>query len=234
MVVSYGVGPVAISYAVHVLGLAAIVLVLVWSIHFRGGLAWSSSDKNLIFNLHPPLMIGGFLFVSSEAILIYKTLGGSKQYRKAWHLGLQLAAAVLGFIGIWAAFKYHNESSIDNLYSLHSWLGLTTAILFGLQWLSGFVTFWYPGLSPQTRKQTLPWHVFSGLLIYGLALATVETGILEKLTFLQNNKVFGHYDFEPLLINGLGILVALFGGLVVLAAVIPKPSAENEGYAPIE
>ncbi|GER31918.1 cytochrome b reductase [Striga asiatica] len=36
-----------------------------------------------------------------------------------------------------------------------------------------------------TRLRVLPWHVFLGLYTYGLAVATAETGLLEKLTFLQ-------------------------------------------------
>ncbi|WRX18848.1 hypothetical protein QQP08_011335 [Theobroma cacao] len=34
----------------HALAVAAAVMVLVWCIYFRGGLAWASSNKNLIFN----------------------------------------------------------------------------------------------------------------------------------------------------------------------------------------
>ena len=43
----------------HVLAVAAIVLVLLWCIHFRGGLALRSQDKPLIFNVHPVLMVLG-------------------------------------------------------------------------------------------------------------------------------------------------------------------------------
>ena len=40
-----------LSYVVHALGIAGAVMVLVWNIYFRGGLAWESSNKNLIFNV---------------------------------------------------------------------------------------------------------------------------------------------------------------------------------------
>ena len=49
------------------------------------------------------------------------------------HLGLHGAALVLGIIGIYTAFKYHNESGIANLYSLHSWLGIGVIVLYGIQ-----------------------------------------------------------------------------------------------------
>lgn len=42
---------VYLSYVVHVLGVTGAVLVLIWNISFRGGLAWESTNKNLIFNV---------------------------------------------------------------------------------------------------------------------------------------------------------------------------------------
>ena len=39
------------TFVVHLLGIVLIILVLVWNIHFRGGLAWDSSNKSLIFNV---------------------------------------------------------------------------------------------------------------------------------------------------------------------------------------
>lgn len=46
---------------------------------------------------------------------------------------LHAVALFLGSVGIYAAFKFHNESGIDNLYSLHSWVGLGTICLYGIQ-----------------------------------------------------------------------------------------------------
>lgn len=41
------------SFAVHFLAVVGAILVLIWCISFRGGLAWDSSDKSLIFNVNP-------------------------------------------------------------------------------------------------------------------------------------------------------------------------------------
>lgn len=35
----------------QVLGIAGIILVLIWCISFRGGLAWEATNKSLIFNV---------------------------------------------------------------------------------------------------------------------------------------------------------------------------------------
>jgi cytochrome b-561 len=46
---------------------------------------------------------------------------------------LHASALFLGSVGIYAALKFHNESGIDNLYSLHSWVGLGAICLYGTQ-----------------------------------------------------------------------------------------------------
>jgi len=195
--------------------------VLTWVLHFRGGMALISDDKDLIFNVHPTLMLIGFILLSGEAMLVYKTVPGTKSYKKAVHLVLQGLAFGLGMIGIWAAYKFHNDKGIDNFYSLHSWLGVTCVLLFGIQWAVGFATFWYPGGSRTARATVLPWHVFLGLYIYGLAVATAETGFLEKLTFLQGSQTIARYSTEALLVNCLGLVLALLSGCVILSTISP-------------
>ncbi|KAK8940305.1 putative transmembrane ascorbate ferrireductase 2 [Platanthera guangdongensis] len=224
-----------IVLAIRLMGFAAAVMVIAWSIHFRGGMALISDNSDLIFNVHPVLMVIGFVLLNGEgimllrfwilswskAILAYRTVSGTKNFKKAVHLAIQLLALLLGLIGIWAALKFHNDKGIDNFYSLHSWLGLACFFLFSIQWMAGFATFWYPGGSRNSRSSLLPWHVFLGLYIYALALATVSTGILEKATFLQMNKVIFRYSSEAFLVNSLGVLLMVLGGTVVLAVIIP-------------
>lgn len=98
-----------------------------------------------------------------------------------------------------------------------------------VQWATGFATFWYPGGSRNSRASLLPWHVFFGVYIYALAVATATTGILEKATFLQSNKVISRYSMEALLVNSLGILIVVLGGFVILAVVTP---ANGKGDIP--
>eukprot|EP00250_Pteridium_aquilinum_P015483 c22611_g1_i2 orf=265-987(+) len=230
----WGVLPRPFTFVAHFLGIVSVLFVFIWSIYFRGGMNFNAANTNHIFNVHPALMLLSLVFLASEAILAYKTLPGSKEFRKVVHLSLHLAALVLGIVGIAAAFKYHNLNSIDNLYSLHSWLGLVTIILFGLQWLVGFITFFYPGLPQASRAGLLPWHVFSGLFIYGLGLATTELGFLEKLTFLQQSSTIAKFSSEAMFVNVLGLIVALLGVSVLIAAVIPNNQASGDHYSPIE
>lgn len=73
------------------------------------------------------------LYILNAGIMTYKVLPLRKEAKKLIHLVLNAIALILGVIGIYAAFKYHNESNIPNLYSLHSWLGIGIIVLFGIQ-----------------------------------------------------------------------------------------------------
>ncbi|KAL3376436.1 hypothetical protein AABB24_003057 [Solanum stoloniferum] len=125
---------------VRVIGIAVAALVLIWNVHYRGGLALISDNKALIFNVHPVLMVIGLVLLNGEAMLAYKTVSGTKSFRKSVHLVLQFLAFFLSLIGLWAAWKFHNDKGIDNFYSLHSWLGLFCLFLFGVQFFNNFWT----------------------------------------------------------------------------------------------
>lgn len=69
--------------------------------------------------------------------------------------------------------------------------------------------------------------MFFGIYIYALAIATATTGILEKATFLQTNKVISRYSGEALLVNSLGIFIVILGGFVILGIVAPSTDKAN-------
>ncbi|THU63111.1 hypothetical protein C4D60_Mb01t12290 [Musa balbisiana] len=217
----------AFMYIAHLLAATAAVMVLVWCIHFRGGLAFESANKSLIFNVHPVLMLIGFIIMGSEATMSYRTLPWSKRVKKTIHLILHAIALVLGVFGIYFAFKFHNESGIDNLYSLHSWMGLGTICLYGIQWILGFVTFLYPGASVFLRTAYLAWHVLFGIFVYLLAIATAELGFLEKLTFLETSGILHRYSPEAFLVNSTALVVILLGASVVLSLIVPYIDYSN-------
>lgn len=70
------------------------------------------------------------------------------------------------------------------------------------------------------------WHVFFGVYIYALAVATCTTGLLEKATFLQSQKIISRYSAEALLVNSLGILLVVLAGFVILGVVSPSGKAD--------
>nr|ACG32872.1 cytochrome b561 [Zea mays] len=211
---------------VRLLGLAAAAAILFWAVHFRGGMALSTEEESKLplFNVHPVLMLIGLVALNGEALLAYKTVPGTKKLKKLVYLAVQFLAMFLSLIGLWAVWKFHDERKIDHLYTLHSWLGLTCFIFFSLQWAAGFWTFWYPGGSRSGRAFLLPWHVFFGIFIYVLAIATSVTGLLEKSIFMQSAKMIERFSTEAMFMNSLGMLLVLLSSLVILALVSPGPS----------
>ncbi|OWM79530.1 hypothetical protein CDL15_Pgr022942 [Punica granatum] len=179
-------------------------------------------------------MLIGLIIIGGEAIIAYKSLPLRKEVKKLIHLVLHAIALILGIIGINAAFRYHNESSIANLYSLHSWLGIGVIVLYGIQWLYGFVIFFYPGGSGPVKAASLPWHVVFGLFVYILAVATAILGFLEKLTFLESSGLT-KYGSEAFLVNFTAIVTILYGAFVVITVFARGPPAEDDhSYSAIE
>ncbi|KAL5553523.1 hypothetical protein UlMin_040924 [Ulmus minor] len=204
-------------------GLLVAALVVFWALAFKSSfIPHSGSPENFIYSvLHPLFMVIGLILISGEAILVHRWLPGSKGLKKSVHLCLQGVALGSGIFGIWT--KFHGEDGIvANFYSLHSWMGLICMSLFAAQWLMGFMSFWHRGEVRRARIRVLPWHIFLGLFTYGLAVATAETGLLEKLTFLQTKRNLSKRCPESMLVNGLGLGLALLSGLVILNAVSPK------------
>ncbi|XXG51229.1 hypothetical protein AAC387_Pa02g5048 [Persea americana] len=206
-----------VTIIAHLMGITATTLVLVWTLHFRDGLSLNSENKQKIFNVHPVLMVIGFIFVAGEAIMAYKTIPGSRKVQRAVHMGLHLVALLVGILGVYAIFKFHREVGIPDMYTLHSWLGMGTICLFGLQWLLGFFSFWFPGAEMSARGKYLPWHIFFGMAIFLLAICTAETGLVQKFIFL--GLVHGK---EALVVNFIGVAILLFGLAVAFSALLPR------------
>lgn len=72
-------------------------------------------------------------FLKNAAIISYKAFPLRKEVKKQLHLMLHTGALILGSIGIYAVFKFHNEKGIAHLYSLHSWIGLGAACFYAIQ-----------------------------------------------------------------------------------------------------
>ncbi|XP_052204625.1 probable ascorbate-specific transmembrane electron transporter 1 [Diospyros lotus] len=216
---SYQVSAVPVTIFAHLLVIAVSTLVLVWLLYFRGGLAFKSQNKQKIFNVHPLLMVVGFLLPAGEAIMAYKSIPAKKEVQKLVHLVLHFIALACGIVGIYAVFKFHNEARVINMYTLHSWIGMSTICLFGIQWLLGFFSFWWPRAEQGTRAKYMPWHVFLGAVIFFMATVTAETGLVEKFLFLGLGK-----SQEALIVNFTGLLILLFAVSVGLTVVLPRSS----------
>jgi len=139
-----------------------VALVLVWALHFRSGVSWErTSNPLLVYTAHPLFMVIGFVIctgegkresyyslqvmgetkgrlrcvahVSRAAVMAYRIVLGPRPAKKMVHLLLHLVAMAFAAVGLYAAFKYHHDTGLPDLRSLHSWIGIATIALYALQ-----------------------------------------------------------------------------------------------------
>ncbi|XP_012368271.2 cytochrome b ascorbate-dependent protein 3 isoform X2 [Octodon degus] len=214
------------------LGFLCVLFTTYWAQRWRGGLAWDGSLH--MFNWHPVLMVSGMVLRDGAASLVYRlpqAWRGPRLPWKALHAALHLVAFVVTVVGLVAVFRYHSHAGVPHLYSLHSWLGLSTVVLFACQWLLGFAIFLLPWASLWLRSLLKPLHVFFGATILALSMASVISGINEKLLFSLKNATVPYQSLpsEAIFANSTGLLVVAFGMLVLyvlLASSWRRPEPE--------
>ncbi|CAH1790432.1 unnamed protein product [Owenia fusiformis] len=222
----------------QVLGLTSVILVAVWMGSYRGGFAWQE-DPGREFNYHPLFMIIGLVFLYGDAIMVYRVFRTErKTFVKILHACIHVLVMAFAGVGLKAVFDSHNlhkkgtvPAPIPNLYSLHSWLGLTTVILFCLQWVFGFVSFLWPKVALSMRTIYKPIHVYFGLAIFVMAIATSLMGITEKAFFSVGSPSYKGVPYsalpaEGVIINILGMVLVALG--LVVGYIITNPDYERQ------
>ncbi|XP_054716494.1 transmembrane ascorbate-dependent reductase CYB561-like isoform X2 [Uloborus diversus] len=207
----------------QLLGVICIALVSAWCGQYLGGFAWQSQPA-LQFNYHPFFMVLGLIFCYGDALLVYRVFRNQrKRTLKLLHLGLHTLAFIFAIVALKAAFDSHNLAKvpIPNLYSVHSWLGITAVVLFAMQYLFGFVAFLFPGLTKIWRAKYLPVHVFFGLFIFVMCVAAALMGITEKLIFSLNS-TYKERPTPAVIGNLLGYCLIFFALLVVYLVATPQ------------
>ncbi|KAH9088877.1 hypothetical protein Ae201684P_013090 [Aphanomyces euteiches] len=99
----------------------------------------------------------------ARPILVFETKPFTHRTNKLIHATCHTLTLVSVIIGTVAVFRFHNEHNIRNLYSLHSWLGISTLVLYAMQYMFGFLVYLYPGVGAKLRLQVLPNHIAFGI-----------------------------------------------------------------------
>uniref|UniRef100_A0A8D2N227 Transmembrane ascorbate-dependent reductase CYB561 n=1 Tax=Zonotrichia albicollis TaxID=44394 RepID=A0A8D2N227_ZONAL len=120
-----------------------------------------------------------------------------------WHFG---EATVRGA-------RSHRAKGIPDMYSLHSWCGMATFVLYLLQWFLGCGFFLFPGASFSLRGWYKPQHIFFGITLFILSITSCLLGITEMLLFNISDS-YSHFVPEGILANTLGVLLVAFGLVV--------------------
>merc|ERR1712241_280051 len=222
-----------LSLTVSLIGLTLVITTIAWFGKFKGGVSFSQTEKGIDFNWHPILMTISLIFLYGNGALIYRVIPprneSHKLKLKLGHAGTMLLAFILMVIGLQAAFDSHNlaQPPKPNMYTLHSWVGLLAAVLFGCQWTLGFLAFLFPKFSGDIRALLLPFHQYFGSSILVLAAAAALMGHLEKA--IWSNKEYGKKNAEALLVNVTGLLIVFFVmGVTFLLSKFRKQDADKD------
>mmetsp|Transcript_10299 Transcript_10299/g.31000 ORF Transcript_10299/g.31000 Transcript_10299/m.31000 type:complete len:263 (-) Transcript_10299:1606-2394(-) len=226
-----------------VLQLAAVVVVLVWIWKYLKGFSTkpavtgpNTNDTGQLFNWHPLCMVIAFPVLMAEALLAYRapyTAELQKTRQKTIHVAMHLLAVAIAAGGVVAAWKSHSLKRpipTDNLYSLHSWLGLSTLGLAAVQAGMGVVVYLVPRLAPARRAAFYQYHAALGGATFTLAITTMLAGLQEKMSFMI---VFGKvpvYDAGIRLPAVLGLLLVAIA-LLVGAQLLPGHPQGSDGDA---
>ncbi|XP_055625354.1 plasma membrane ascorbate-dependent reductase CYBRD1 [Toxorhynchites rutilus septentrionalis] len=215
----------------QMVGITLIILVSSWVGVHLNGLAWTSRPS-VQFNWHPLLMTMGMIFLYGNSILVYRGFRyARKKPLKITHALIHAMAFIFTVIALVAAFDSHNlaRPPIPNMYTLHSWVGMSAVIIFSLQYVFGFASYLFPGVRDQLRATYMPVHVFFGVLGFVLAIAASLLGLLEKAIF--SIKDYRELSAQAVLVNMIGLLLIVYGGLVVFLVTEPmykrKPLPED-------
>ncbi|XP_018410689.1 PREDICTED: cytochrome b561 [Nanorana parkeri] len=205
-----GVMPYLVA-AAQILGVAVLAITGTWLLHYRGGFSWAGPEQ---FNLHPLCMVLGMVFLCGDALLVYRVFRHeTKRATKILHGAFHVMALIISLVGIIAVFQFHKKSNIPDMYSLHSWLGITTYSFYILQWIMGFILFFVPGVAFAYKSRFKPLHVFFGMGLLVSTIATCLLGLTEKALFTKELK-YSELPPEGVLINSLGVLLVAFGMVI--------------------
>jgi len=215
-------------------GALSVILIAIWMGTYDGGFGWQEKPQQE-FHYHPLFMTIGMIFLYGEAILVYRVFRHErKAITKTAHVVMHSCVFVFFVVALKAVFDSHNLRSppIPNMYSLHSWVGMATVLLFNFQFLFGFVSFYFPGFAMPVRQWYMPIHRYFGIAIFALATGSALMGITEK--------THGHipcgpeFCTESVLANFCGLCVALYAFTVIYLVVNPKfrrrPLPEEESH----
>lgn len=192
--------------------IAALVLVGIWMGVYQGGVAWDGSASE--FNVHPIMMTLGLIVFNGNALMLYRACQRTPHvWVKTAHVFLHSLALICACVALAAVWQYHDDNGLPNVYSIHSWIGITVFILFAVQWLIGLFMFAFPCASQQQRDRYKPLHIFVGVFIFGGACATALIGIEDKL-MLSISTTYSSRPPEAYVANFFGYVIFALAAVV--------------------
>ncbi|XP_050544167.1 transmembrane ascorbate-dependent reductase CYB561-like [Daktulosphaira vitifoliae] len=203
----------------QVFGLVFLLALISWVLLYQGGYGFSLDTT---FSWHFTCMSIGFIYLFSNSILYFRTFRNKKKSTlKYCHSIFNVIVLLVVLIGTYSVLTPHFYSAQPSPYftSLHSWVGISTILLFLIQLICGIISFLYPGVSEMYKTSILPYHMFFGLLTFGLAVVTVTIGISEQESSASSTN---NFIPEGVLLKIIGLLVLIYASMVAYLATKPE------------
>lgn len=131
---------------------------------------------------------------------------------KIVHATFHAASVIFICLGLGVEFITHGYHSEANLYSLHSWIGIGTVVIFVSQFFFGVCCYLSPWMKESMKAFYHPMHVFFGIVCFIMAIATSLIGLNQNARF---NMQYTELPSQGVLINIIGVLITIYGVLVV-------------------
>lgn len=209
----------------ELMALGMIVVSAIWIFHTLGGI--TSSDARASRNIHLFIMPLGALVVSSNGGIAYRMFRKYSAKKVKWvHFGAETIAIVLIALGIWAAVLTHNRRSSEealprhHFFSPHSWLGVFTLCIFGLQWIAGALVFLFKITSRDFRETFSAVHGFVGILTVLFAGMTSVMGI-QVVTDMISQEEEDKINIEVLYGAILSTMIIVFVAIQLYISINP-------------
>jgi len=217
------------SYSLYLASISSticLILVYFWATggssveNYLGGLTLKSPN---LCTWHAALMITGMCFCLIQAAVSFRLFRIDHYLAKLLHFFWHSCAIILSISGIVCMFKFKRDNvHLSNISSLHSWLGLCTLILYGQNYVLGFLYFLSPIFKRQVdmKRNYLRFHKYFGYMTLVSAVVTMQAGIVQKnktggcsyRIYKVDNDPASHYHDIPngcKLSMGIGILMTL-------------------------
>ncbi|GMH42569.1 hypothetical protein BSKO_10488 [Bryopsis sp. KO-2023] len=182
----------SVSILIRLIWITTLCLIAVWTGSYLGGFSSKAENGNTskLFNWHPLLMVLAIPVLMTESVLAYRAPPLSmvpRSMRKLVHSILHVFSVICVFGAMVSVVASHRIPTppIPDLAMAHSWVGVTALCLFGIQFLLGGAMFLLAGVRQSTKVVFSDVHGFLGRATYFVGLATIVSGLVEKLAFIH-------------------------------------------------
>jgi hypothetical protein len=165
-------------------GLAALICVCIWarSVDSNNGTwleqpQWNDRQFN---SYHPVLMVSGFYFAQVLGVCMWSVIP-DYNIAKLFHASFMLAAIGTLIAALYAVVSYEHKTYVPSLTSMHSWVGVMTVIIFGLQVIGGFVLGAMTSMGPVSEMMRK-----IGMVHRAFGMASLFFTTVAVLTGIQN------------------------------------------------